>query len=34
MDALTHAVESYIGRSNTRETREMARKTVTLVFEN
>jgi len=34
MDALTHAVEAYIGRSNTRETREMARKTVALVFEN
>jgi len=34
MDALTHAVEAYIGRSNTRETRDMARKTVTLVFEN
>jgi alcohol dehydrogenase class IV len=34
MDALTHAVEAYIGRGNTRETRDMARKTVTLVFEN
>ena len=34
MDALTHAVEAYIGRSNTRETREMAKKTVALVFEN
>jgi len=34
MDALTHAVEAYIGRSNTRETREMARKAVELVFEN
>ena len=34
MDALTHAIEAYIGRSNTRETREMAKKTVALVFEN
>ncbi|MCL1865709.1 MAG: iron-containing alcohol dehydrogenase [Spirochaetes bacterium] len=34
MDALTHAVEAYIGRSNTRETREMARKAVELIFEN
>jgi len=34
MDALTHAVEAYIGRSNTKETREMARETVALVFEN
>jgi len=34
MDALTHAVEAYIGRSNTRETREMAKMTVALVFEN
>ncbi len=34
MDALTHAVEAYIGRSNTRETRDMAEKAVTLVFEN
>ena len=34
MDALTHAVEAYIGRSNTRETREMARETVKLVFGN
>lgn len=34
MDALTHAVEAYIGRSNTKETREMAKKTVALVFEN
>ena len=34
MDALTHAVEAYIGRANTRETREMAKKTVSLVFEN
>lgn len=34
MDALTHAVEAYIGRSNTRETREYARKAVKLVFDN
>ena len=34
MDALTHAVEAYIGNSNTRETREMACKAVKLVFEN
>ena len=34
MDALTHAVEAYIGRSNTRETREMARRALKLVFEN
>jgi len=34
MDTLTHAVEAYIGNSNTRETREMARKAVKLVFEN
>lgn len=34
MDALTHAVEAYIGNSNTKETRDMAKKTVVLVFEN
>ena len=34
IDALTHAVEAYIGRGNTNETRDMARKTVKLVFEN
>ena len=34
MDALTHAVEAYIGRSTTRETRALARETVKLVFEN
>ena len=34
MDALTHAVEAYIGRSNTQETREMARLATALVFEN
>jgi len=34
MDALTHAVEAYIGRSNTKKTREMAKKATVLVFEN
>ena len=34
MDALTHAVESYIGRSNTRETKEYAIHATKLVFEN
>ncbi len=34
MDALTHAVEAYIGRSNTRKTREMAEKAVVLVFKS
>lgn len=34
MDALTHAVEAYIGRSTTRETRALAEETVKLVFEN
>ena len=34
MDALTHAVEAYIGRSNTRNTRIMAKMTVSLVFNN
>lgn len=34
MDALTHAVEAYIGRSNTRQTRELAKKSVKLIFEN
>lgn len=32
MDALTHAVEAYIGRSNTRKTREMAEKAVKIIF--
>lgn len=32
MDALTHAVEAYIGRSNTRKTKEAAERTVRLVF--
>lgn len=34
MDALTHAVEAYIGRSTTRETRKLALKAVKLIFEN
>lgn len=34
MDALTHAVEAYIGNSTTKETRYFARKAVKLVFEN
>ena len=34
MDALTHAVEAYIGGSTTKETRTYAKKAVRLVFEN
>lgn len=34
MDALTHAVEAYIGRSNTDETERMAIKATKLIFEN
>ena len=34
MDALTHAVEAYIGRSTTKETRQLALDAVRLVFEN
>lgn len=34
MDALTHAVEAYIGRSTTRQTREDALTAVNLIFEN
>ncbi len=34
MDALTHAVEAYIGGSTTRETRRLALQAVRLVFEN
>lgn len=34
MDALTHAVEAYIGRSTTKETRTLAHEAVRLVFEN
>jgi alcohol dehydrogenase class IV len=34
MDALTHAVEAYIGRSTTKETRALALEATRLVFEN
>lgn len=34
MDALTHAVEAYIGRSTTKETRADATEAVRLIFEN
>lgn len=34
MDALTHAVEAYIGRSTTRETRRLALEAVELVYAN
>ncbi len=34
MDALTHAVEAYVGRSNTEETHQAARKAVKLIHEN
>ncbi|MDV3429177.1 MAG: iron-containing alcohol dehydrogenase [Bacillota bacterium] len=34
IDALTHAVEAYIGRSNTEETKKESRMAVKLIFEN
>lgn len=34
MDALTHAVEAYIGRSTTRQTRKNAKEAVKSIFEN
>ncbi|MFE8696179.1 iron-containing alcohol dehydrogenase [Cytobacillus sp. FJAT-53684] len=34
MDALTHAIEAYIGRSNTEETKEFSQKAVKLIFDN
>ncbi len=34
MDALTHAVEAYIGRGNTRKTKRQAEQAVKLVFDN
>ena len=34
MDALTHAVEAYIGRSTTRQTRKLATDATKLIFEN
>lgn len=34
MDALTHAVEAYIGRSNTSQTKQWSREATQLIFEN
>lgn len=34
IDALTHAVEAYIGRSNTNETKNQSREAVKLIFDN
>ena len=34
MDALTHAVEAYIGNSTTKETREMAEEAVSLIYQH
>ena len=34
IDALTHAVEAYIGQSNTKETIQCSKKAVSLIFEN
>lgn len=34
IDALTHAIEAYIGRSNTKETKELSRQVVKLIFDN
>ena len=34
MDALTHAIEAYIGRSNTKETKAMALQATKLIFQN
>ena len=34
MDALTHAVEAYIGRSTTRQTRKLALEATSLIFKN
>lgn len=34
MDALTHAVEAFIGRTTTRETRKASKEAVKLIFEN
>ena len=34
MDALTHAVEAYIGRSNTEETKRCSKEVVSLIFSN
>ena len=34
IDALTHAIEAYIGRSNTKQTRQQSREATKLIFEN
>lgn len=34
MDAFTHAVEAYIGRSTTRETRQLCKQAIKLIYEN
>ena len=34
MDALTHAVEAYIGRSTTKKTRKLATEAIKMIFEN
>lgn len=34
IDALTHAVEAYIGKSNTKKTKQQAEKAVALIFNN
>lgn len=34
MDALTHAIEAYIGKANTRETKKMSINAINLIFEN
>ena len=34
MDALTHAVEAYIGRSNTKETLNLSREAIQLIYDN
>jgi alcohol dehydrogenase class IV len=34
MDALTHAIEAYIGQANTKETRALAIEAIQLIFEN
>lgn len=34
MDALTHAIEAFIGRSNTKETKRNSKKAIKLIYEN
>jgi alcohol dehydrogenase class IV len=34
MDALTHAIEAYIGKANTKKTRTMAKEAIVLIFDN